>query len=181
MRSGTRRSRVGRALAVAGAVGGLLAGVEGAPVFWNPTPSLPRGLYLATSEGPARGRLAVICLPGAASRLGLRRRYLRPGNCPTGARPVLKRLVGMQGDRVVVDVGGVEINGHRLPASAPRSRDAAGRPLTPYCRTVRLATDEWWLFAARTDSWDSRYYGPVPGRCLRTIVRPLLTWGDPSE
>lgn len=157
------------------AVAAIVATGPSLPIRLNLTPSLPRGLYLETTTPPVPGLLILVCLPEPPARLGLARGYLHPGSCPSGAAPALKRIAATAGDTVSVTAAGVNVTGRLLPASAPRSVDRAGRSLSSQPRVPQhLAPGEIWLHAPRPDSWDSRYYGPVPVAAILTTMRPLL-------
>lgn len=145
----------------------------------NTTPSLPRGLYLATLFDPAdlkRGDLVAACPDTfAVQRLG---RYWTNGRCPggeerpDGVRPLAKPVAGLPGDTILVDRQGVSVNGTWLPRSTPLDRDRAGRPVEPQFGTHVLGEGEYWLHSGRVPtSIDSRYAGPV--RDIREHVQPL--------
>ena len=165
---------VGAAVLVV-AVGALLG------VRVNTTPSLPRGLYVASALGErpvARGDLVAACPDTAAiQRLG---RYWTNGRCPggtgrpDGVRPLAKPVAGLPGDTVRVDRGGVWVGGRLLPSSAPLVRDRAGRPVRPELGVRVLGPGEYWLHSGRVPtSIDSRYAGPV--RVVLERLRPLWT------
>ena len=166
------------AAAVAFAVVGVAAGLG---VRVNTTPSLPRGLYLATpfdSGRVERGDLVAACPDtSAVTRLG---RYWTNGVCPggeerpDGVRPLAKPVAGLPGDTVVVDRLGVAVNGTRLDRSAPLDRDRAGRLVQAWLGTHVLGEAEYWLHSGRVaTSIDSRYAGPVQD--VRERIRPLWT------
>ena len=146
-------------------------------VRFNYTPSLPRGLYVASafsSTAARRGQLVVAC-PSAEAAEALRR-YLARGPCPGGVVELGKPLVGLPGDTVVVDSASVRVNGVALPNSAPLFRDRAGHPLRPRLGRHVLAEGEYWLHSGRVrTSVDSRYLGPV--RDMRGSLRPLIVEG----
>ena len=149
-------------------------------LYVNVTPSLPYGLYRATSAPPAPGRLARSCLPEEASALALARGYLTAGDCPHGTALVAKVVVAVGGDLVEVRPGGTLVNGVPLPASAPAPRDRGGRALPAAYGRHRLAEGEVWLYSGyHARSWDSRYYGPVPGSLLRGGLAAVWTRGAP--
>ena len=60
------------------------------------------------------------------------RGYLRTGDCPGGAEPVVKVVGGLGGDEIEVEAGWVAVNGERLTNSAT---DGAGQrgPLAQAC------------------------------------------------
>ena len=67
---------------------------------FNPTPSLPKGIYRIVSGVPEKNGLVSFCLEGEFAELALERGYLEPGSCPSGLRSLLKRLAGLPGDFV---------------------------------------------------------------------------------
>jgi conjugative transfer signal peptidase TraF len=157
---------------IACAAAGLSLGVG-----LNVSRSAPRGIYRTIGDAPARGALVVACLPPAVGALGRARGYLRPGDCPGGAQPVLKRIGAVAGDRVELDSDGVTVSGVRLLARPIEALDSAGRPLPHAAFGFRVAAPgEVWLFGPLPGrSWDSRYFGPVPATSVRGVVWPLLT------
>ena len=147
----------------------------------NTTPSLPRGLYVATEVGErplTRGDLVAACPDArAVRRLG---RYWTNGRCPggpgrpDGVRPLAKPVAGLPGDTVRVDSAGVRVGGRLLPSSAPLFRDRAGLPVQAALGVHILGPSEYWLHSGRVPtSVDSRYAGPV--RVVLERLRPLWT------
>lgn len=146
-----------------------LAMVFSAGLRFNPTPSLPKGIYRIVSGAPApsdfvRGELVSFCLEGEFAELALERGYLEPGSCPSGLRPLLKHLAGLPGDSVD-------------PAAFPiRSVDSHGRsmppaliPWTPGVVPSGMAL----VLAEHPGSFDSRYFGFVPLDSLQR-VKPVF-------
>ena len=171
-----RTCAVALSVAVLVVAAGVLLGVR-----VNTTPSLPRGLYVASAldERPVeRGDLVAACPDTAAvQRLG---RYWTNGRCPGGAgrpdgvRPLAKPVAGLPGDTVRVDSAGVWIGERLLPSSTPLFRDRAGRTVRPALGVHVLGPDEYWLHSGRVPtSIDSRYAGPV--RVVLERLRPLWT------
>lgn len=165
-------------LAVALAAGGLL---RHSGLYWNLTPSLPRGLYHRVPEELRPGVLVAACLPPAVAAEGRRRGILTPGRCPGGAVPVVKRVGAVAGQVVTVLDRGVFVDGSPLQPPAP-TRDRLGRPLDPLPPgRYPLAPGELWLYTPVARSWDSRYYGPVPTAAVLATVEPLHTWPGESR
>lgn len=126
----------------------------------------PVGFYLRTAPRLGRGKLVEVCLPPAVAEFGISRGYIgRSWRCPDGSETVGKIVLAMPGD--VIDVE---------PATVLKA-DTSGRPLRHFpFGEYRVRPGEVWLYGAAFNSYDSRYYGPVPTRNVRASLRPLWTW-----
>ena len=130
---------------------------------FNPTPSLPKGIYCLVSEAPTKNNLVSFCLEGEFAELALERGYLEPGSCPSGLRPLLKRLAGLPGD--FVD-----------PSAFPiRSVDSQGRPMPSVLASSIIPSGMALVLADHPGSFDSRYFGFVPLENLQR-VEPIWLW-----
>ncbi|MEO5755758.1 MAG: conjugative transfer signal peptidase TraF [Mesorhizobium sp.] len=158
------------ALAAAGWVGGLRV---------NLTPSEPLGLWrIATMDRPvAPGDLVFICPPDTPTiRLGRERGYLHRGLCPGWFSPLIKTVAAIEGQRFEIGAG-VSIDGTPLAHSQLRAADAKGRALAPFAGGI-VPTAHLFLHSDFEGSYDSRYFGPIPGAGLLGLARPVLTF-DP--
>ena len=139
----------------------------------NLTDSLPMGIYVTTSDENAA--LIEFCPGGASSVLSVGRGYRPHGICPDTAAPLLKPIIANSGDIVVVSADGLSVNGNLLLNTAARQYDSAGRALTAW----RLGTYSvppamiWVASTYHPNSFDSRYFGPIPVSLIRHRVRPL--------
>jgi conjugative transfer signal peptidase TraF len=140
-----------------------------APLFvWNPTSSLPRGLYLLDRTAPiVRGAVVSFAPSPRAAALITERRYL-----PSGSQ-LLKIVVGLPGDDVVIDVTSFSVNGRAIGAVA--RHDSLGRPLTPARFAGKLPRGFAIVATQARLSFDSRYFGPVPLSSL-TVAVPVWTY-----
>jgi conjugative transfer signal peptidase TraF len=155
------------AAVVATVAGALVAGCR-----WNFTPSMAVGPYCPARGSVQVGSVVAGCLPRAVERTGLERGYLGAGTCPGGGWPVVKRVAGLAGARYRVTSAGISVD-NRWVGRAPPSRDHAGRPLV-YARSGTVPKGAVLLLGDTADSWDSRYYGPVPMTGMRPM-RALLS------
>jgi len=142
-------------------------------VNWN-TSSQPKGLYHLNprpGHAPRKHRLVLVTPPLEIARQGRRRGYL-------GAGELAKCVAALPGDTVEVTRQGLRVNGRLLPGTAPLARDSQGRPLSRYPRGPHDTLPGWvWLYSDHIpNSWDSRYFGPVPMASVRGALRPLLTF-----
>ncbi len=145
-----------------------LALVFSAGLRFNPTPSLPKGLYRVVPGVPEKNDLVSFCLEGEFADLALERGYLEPGSCPSGLRPLLKRLAGLPGD--FVD-----------PSAFPiRSMDSQGRAMPSALSAGAIPSGMALVLAYHDGSFDSRYFGLVPLDSLQR-VEPVFVCNPKGE
>ena len=151
------------------------SGTVSLPLFYNTTPSLPRGLYMARKADRLDvGDLVRVCLPPEAASEALARAYLMPGSCPSGAAAVGKLVAALEGDTVRVDTLGVHVRGRLLPRSAPCSRDSRGRSVPWAAGQTVLGPGECFVVSTLDAlSYDSRYFGPIRCRPPHVVLRPV--------
>jgi conjugative transfer signal peptidase TraF len=155
----------------------LLAAVLTLGLHVNLSSSAPRGLYRTAAGRPTRGDWVVACVSRDSAVLALSRGYLRPGPCAGGVQPVLKPVVAVAGDVVEIGPEALTVNSQRLPNSATAATDSLGRelPNAAWGRHV-VGADELWLVSTRvSNSWDSRYLGPISTEQVWSIACPLWT------
>jgi conjugative transfer signal peptidase TraF len=104
------------------------------------------------------------------------RGYLNVAYSPAGH--LMKRVAATAGDRVTIELAGVQVNGIRLANSAPSDWDGAGRPLQAYLLEDHiLGPGEVLLMSDYNPaSFDARYFGPLQATTIDSVVTPLLTW-----
>ena len=74
-------------------------------------------------------------------------------------------MMGMPGDIVTVD------------AATVLRTDRVGRPLEHFSfGQYRVRAGEVWVKGTARNSFDSRYFGPVPIANIRASLEPLVTW-----
>jgi conjugative transfer signal peptidase TraF len=179
LRAGNRSARV---LSLAGWLGSLAAvawALSAAGIWLNLSPSMPLGLYRshhpAAGEKTFPGALVAVCLPTPLARWGRVRGYLIRGRCGSGTAPVGKPVFAVAGDTVSVGPDGLSRNRALAPNTSALRLDRAGRPLWQFpSGTYRVTTGQLWVVSTHTPlSWDSRYYGPVPGDDVVAVLRPI--------
>ncbi len=87
---------------------------------------------------------------------------------------LVKRVIGLPGETISLSRGNVYINGKELdqswlPASEQGKTFPAGPPGTPYnlSRPYRIPADHYFMMGDnRTESCDSRYWGPIDGNLI---------------
>ncbi|MBN9147912.1 MULTISPECIES: S26 family signal peptidase [unclassified Nitrobacter] len=142
---------------------------EHAPRFiWNASASLPIGLYsVAPATGIAVTDVAIVQPPDELATFLAERGYL-----PRGV-PLLKRVFALHGDTVCREGRIIIAYGGRYAVA--RAHDSRGRPLPVWqgCRTLQDG-EVFLMNWDAPDSFDSRYFGPLP---VKTIVgRAIPVW-----
>ena len=137
---------------------------------WNLTPSVPRGLYAVEPPRCPRVTTLVIVRPPEplASLLD------RDGYLPRGV-PLLKRIFALSGQTVCRIGSQISVDG--IAAAPARERDGRGRMLPNWqgCRVI--GHDEVFLMNwDEPDSFDSRYFGPLPKASI--VARAVPLWTD---
>lgn len=141
-------------------------------LIWNASASVPVGLYrVAPVDRIEVADLAVVMPPAALARFLEKRRYL-----PNGL-PLLKRVLALGGTEVCRS--GADIIAYGMRYGQARERDSQSRPLPVWQGCRRIAKGEaFFMNWDAPDSFDSRYFGPLP---LTTVVGraiPLWTTDD---
>jgi conjugative transfer signal peptidase TraF len=144
----------------------------------NRTRSFPLGVYWAVPKAPAVGDLVFFRPPeDPVFDQALSRGYIGRGGF-THYEQMLKRLVAVGGDVVSITSAGVTVNGRLLANSKPQAVDLAARPLPVWrLENYRLSAGEVLLMSDYTpNSFDGRYFGPIPRAQILSVVRPVWTW-----
>jgi len=113
----------------------------------NLTNSEPTGLYLRLPGRPEQGGMVAL-------------------------QPLMKHVVAVPGDTVRVTSEGSYINGKLWPYSGiPKATSYHPFPFGDYT----MQAGQYWLLGTSSDSWDSRYIGPVPIDLIESPIRPVWT------
>jgi conjugative transfer signal peptidase TraF len=153
---------------------------------FNVTPSMPKGIYVLEpmTETPARGDLVTFCLESdnPYTALAAERDYLGSGYCPSGLKPLLKRLAGLSGDMVEASPDGIILDGSFLAGTARPEFDSEGRLMPPSLLEDGPIPAGMALVVSQQliNSFDSRHFGLVPFDSL-TKVTPVLTGKETSS
>ena len=137
-------------------------------LVWNATASAPIGLYAIHPPATAHiGDMVLAWTPASVRTLAAARRYI-PSNVP-----LIKRIAAGPGDTVCARGFAIFIDGRQV--ARRRLTDGRGRALPWWmgCRTLR-AGECFLLMTESPNSFDGRYFGPVP---LSSILgRATLLW-----
>ena len=121
------------------------------PIFYNRTASVPTGLYHYTREPLQRGIFIMFPQP---HKPGVRTLNILP------ARGLLKYVAALPGDLVEVTPTAILVNGRRWPNSQAPDPPS----LLDHCYLGRhiVPPGYVWALGTNSDSFDSRFFGPVP-------------------
>lgn len=161
-------------LATAAAAALVLYTIDAKPplYIWNASESVPIGLYrVRPAERLAVTELVVVQPPEPlASFLDLN------GYLPVGV-PMLKRVLALPGQTICRT--GLTVTVDSIEMGDARERDGRGRPLPVWrgCRVV-AADDVFLMNWQSPDSFDGRYFGPVPVTSVIGYALPVWTRED---
>jgi conjugative transfer signal peptidase TraF len=127
-------------------------------LVYNASASAPIGFHWIDQERVSRGDYVFVRLPKRVRKLVEERRYLPPDV------PLIKRVVGIAGDKICRRGQDILINGITV-AVAQRS-DGLGRELPKWQGCHILMKDNVFLLQDHPQSFDSRYFGPVDQRLI---------------
>lgn len=142
--------------------------------IWNASASLPVGLYaIAPAEAIAVSDIAIVMPPDPLAGFLVERGYLARGV------PLLKRVLALSGETVCRRER--TIIAYEVAYGVARERDRLGRSLPDWqgCRTLR-ADEAFLMNWDAPDSFDSRYFGPLPASTIVGRAIPLWTDEDGS-
>jgi conjugative transfer signal peptidase TraF len=153
---------------------GLVAGLYLFNITINLTSSMPRGFYVKSHKEKIGVNDYVSFCPKNDKNflLAKERGYFTSGSCSLDIQPLIKKVVGVGGSRVVVKRRGVFINGRRVKDSTPLRRDGRNNHLE-IARDRRLKTGEFWLMSEHKRGFDSRYFGSISSSEVLSTLKPL--------
>jgi conjugative transfer signal peptidase TraF len=144
-------------------------------LLWNASASVPVGFYAVHPVGRlTAGELLVVRPPAPLAQFMAARRYLALGV------PLIKHVAALPGQIICRSGRVITVNG--IAEAEALDRDARGRKLPVWqgCRAVQ--TGEVFLVNAGVpDSFDGRYFGPVPDSAIIGSATPLWLPGQQSS
>ena len=139
-------------------------------LIWNATASAPIGFY--TVEPADRIEvpdLVAVMPPEPRAAFMVQRGYVGRGV------PLLKRVVGLPGQRVCRTSRAITVDGIEMGEALERDRIGRELPVWQGCRVI--APGEIFLMNGHVrDSLDGRYFGPIPASSV--IGRAVPLWTD---
>jgi conjugative transfer signal peptidase TraF len=165
--TGDAATLIAMALGVSAAALPLAVGVS--PLFiWNASASVPIGLYAAKPAGQLQlNDLVVVRLPEDMAAFLAEGGYL-----PRGV-PILKHILALPGRTVCRFGSAVSVDATAVGYA--RERDSRGHALPVWQGCRVLAKDEVFLMNRPADSFDGRYFGPLPAASIVGRAEPLWT------
>ena len=141
-------------------------------VLWNASASVPIGLYRLHPVGHLTiGDLVAIQPPQALADFLASREYL-----PRGV-PLLKHVVALEG--ALVCRWGDKITVDDRPVGDAHAQDRVGRALPIWQGCHQLGVGEVFLMnPCAPDSFDGRYFGPLPRTAITARLTPFRTVDD---
>jgi type IV secretory pathway protease TraF len=145
--------------------------VIGAPlILYNGSPSEPIGFYRLSAAAPAKGVLVAFPVPRAG------RDYAKSALPYLTHTPILKNVAAAYPQTACAIDGTLRIDGRAAGAIAVA--DSHGQALPRWRGCIRIGRRELFAFSNRIpNSFDSRYYGPVPVSSVLGVYEPLWIFG----
>lgn len=135
-------------------------------LVWNRSPSVPRGLYLIVTKPARLDDFVLIRLSGTMQALAELRGYIGQNT------PLLKRVAAVEGDRVCRRGRIVQIGKVQLVLALVSDRQGRQLPMWKGCH--QLQNGQLIVLGIRSDSFDSRYFGPLHANDV--IGRAIPVW-----
>ncbi|MBN1684465.1 MAG: conjugative transfer signal peptidase TraF [Gammaproteobacteria bacterium] len=142
--------------------------------------SVPIGFYRKLSrEIIHHGEYIAFCLPTGIATMGLSRRYIRSGICPSGSEVLIKKVIAVPGDQVIIDNHDIRVTSHHITWHYPAPTHIFDKNHLLVHRFIQdgtYITKGYWVYGDGNIyyAWDSRYYGAIPKRNIRGRLKPLL-------
>ena len=139
-------------------------------LLWNATASAPVGFYtIEPADRLAVPELIAVMPPEPLARFMVARGYVGRGV------PLLKRVVGLPGQRVCRTGRAITVDGVEMGGALDRDRVGRVLPVWQGCRVI--ADGQVFLMNIDVrDSLDGRYFGPIPASSV--VGRALPLWTD---
>jgi conjugative transfer signal peptidase TraF len=141
-------------------------------LLWNASASVPVGLYAIHPAGRlTAGELLVVRPPVRLAQFMAARRYLALGV------PLIKHVAALPGQ--IVCRSGLTITVNGIAKAEALDRDTRGRKLPVWqgCRAIQLH-QVFLMNAGVPDSFDGRYFGPLPDSTIIGSATPLWLPGQ---
>jgi conjugative transfer signal peptidase TraF len=144
-------------------------------LLWNASASVPVGLYAIHPAGwLTAGELLAVRPPARLAQFMAARKYLALGV------PLIKHVAALPGQIVCRSELTITVNS--VAKAEALDRDTRGRKLPVWqgCRAIRL-NEVFLMNAGVPDSFDGRYFGPLPDSTIIGSATPLWLPGQQSS
>jgi len=143
-------------------------------LIYNASASAPIGFYWIDQRPILRGDYVYVRVPERVRDLVIERGYLPPDV------PLLKRVVGLHGDRICRQFGEISVDG--LVVATAKRRDGQGRKMPVWHGCHILTEQTVFLLQDHPQSFDGRYFGPVDRRLIiGRALRLRFSWRKREE
>lgn len=138
-------------------------------LVWNLSKSVPLGLYAIDRRGALDlGDLVAVMPPEPLAQMMVERSYIGRN------APILKYVLALPGQTVCRTGSTVTIDGGEFGDALDRDRQGRDLPVWQGCR--RIADGDVFLMNTDArDSFDGRYFGPLPASAVIGRATPICT------
>ena len=140
-------------------------------IVYNHTNSISRGFYRLSYDRTSalkRGELIVFDVPKPFRKMVIERHWLNENDTLT------KPVAATDGDHVCTDNRSVRVKAASY--GEVKSHDSKGRQLPWYHQCSSVKKDDIFVFINHSNSFDSRYYGPIKVDAIKAKAVPLWTF-----
>ncbi len=131
----------------------------------NFTPSLARGLYIKNNEEIQYNDIVQFCLDNEIANKVQAERYTSGGSCENGLKPLLKYVVGMEGDKIEIRENRVFITQKNKEESVfygiIQEIDSKNNQVLSLLKDGTIPQNQVYVFSNHKGSFDSRYFGLI--------------------
>lgn len=136
----------------------------------NISSSIPMGLYWKVDDSLYVGDYVLVNIKKVVP-IGFKRGYSH------GLSTIGKRIIALAGATVRVSPKGVYVNGHHISNSIPLIYDSKGRSMPRLDSVFILLKNQCFLMGENNPrSFDSRYFGPISIKYIKSSIIPVITF-----
>ncbi len=144
----------------------------------NLTPSLPRGLYMVSDKQDLKhSDIVKFCLNEKLIKATNAELYVGYGMCENSLKPLLKYIVGLEGDLVTVENNMVFVKHKDKTTSIAmhiKEVDSMGEKVNSILESGIIPKGKAFVYSYNDGSFDSRYFGLVDEQGLVRMEEFLI-------
>ncbi|MBU0801311.1 MAG: conjugative transfer signal peptidase TraF, partial [Alphaproteobacteria bacterium] len=132
-----------------------------------------------TDKEVDKNSYVIFCPPAEPIFLEAKKRgYLTTGFCEGELGYMMKKVLAAKNDSVSFEREGVRVNGDLLPLTARAVADKHGREMPAPQPGVKTLGESDFLVMSDVNpkSFDSRYFGVVNRKQIKSVITPVFTW-----